>query len=202
MSDNAKETSMPMLDAVKAYDATELSIALNRDTQVNEEIGAFLTDIDDSCEQHMKHKNRMMTTFTSFLQRCPKFSPLMDYVDHKGTAMPRLFAMCACETDEDTSVKAKIANTMLAEFSAQLRMKKPRNGCPWYQPSSHSQMLRTLLAAMKVTYGWDYCFDSSFNFSGGVSKVTSALYKVRAEKYDTVSTINTQNYYNQCLLFN
>ena len=125
MCSNADKQSMPLLDANNAIDAHKLSLALTRNTAPNQEVGAFLTELDDSCEAHQKHKERMRTSFVRFLLRHPKFAPLMDYVDCRGTSMPRLFAACSSVKGEDVSVKAKVANTMLAEFSALLQMKNP-----------------------------------------------------------------------------
>ena len=151
----------------------------------NDEIGIVLGDIDDSCEAHQAHKARMHDAFVLFLKKNPRFAPLMDYIPCKGSSMPRLFAACSSLEGEDQDQKAVLANEMLVAFSAALKMKKPRNGCPYYQPSSHSQMLRTLLAAMKDRYEWSFTLDKSFNFIGGVSKVTSALYKHRAKEFDS-----------------
>ena len=48
-------------------------------------------------------------------------------------------------------------------------------------------MMRTLLAAMKDEYMWDYTLDGSFKFPGGVTKVMTKLFQAQMEKFPRVS---------------
>ena len=178
---------------MSTLDPNEVLANLRQRKEKNEEIDAFLNDIDSACEKHSKHKNRMRISLSNFAKQHPKFKDLMYDVTNRGKTMPAFFFMCSSVEGEDNSVKARLANELLAAFSASLRMKKVgKGGCPFYQPSTHSQMLRTLLSAMKDHYDWHFTLDKSFDFIGGVSKVTTALFQARADNFDKFAKGNNK----------
>ena len=166
---------------------------------INSELGIHLHEVDDCSDEHKQHKHRMRVTLSVFCSQHPKFQNQMKLVNHNGVSMPLLFAACVPDGIDDAS-KIKLANSFLVEFSASLRMKKPRNGCPFYQPSTHAQMLRTLLSAMQESYGWTYTLDGTFNFKGGVKKVTTKLFQARIKKYEKVRPVVENSSILYCLL--
>ena len=149
-------------------DLSQVLANLRQNREKNTEINAYLNELDSACEPHQRHKHRMRMSFLNFAKTHPKFKDLMEDVTRNGKTMPSFFYMCASVEGENNSIKARLANELLCEFSAGLKMKKVgKAGCPFYQPSTHSQMLRTLLSAMKDHYNWHFTLDKSFNFVGG-----------------------------------
>ena len=191
MSSTSKSSSKPsglVLDPEVLMD----SIKNHSPSQKNSELGIILTEVEDCSPEHTKHREKMVTSFLNFLLQHPKYEGYMDFVDVQGLHMPRLWASVMREPEgtpeTKTRSKSVLANSMLVDFAVSLVMKKPgKDGCPFYQPSSQNQMMRTLLAAMHDDYMWDYTMEKSFNFKGGVQKVLNELYQVRMKKYPRVS---------------
>ena len=95
---------------------------------------------------------------------------------------------CLPDTGGDLRFKVKLVNEMLVDFAASMKLAKPaKDVCPFLQPSTQCQYLRSLLAGMKDDYGWDFTLDSSFNFKGGVKAVLDQLFQKRRKEYGNVS---------------
>ena len=134
------------------------------------------------------HKGKMKRAFFAFLTHDPKYAPYMDKMKHSDMFVPRVIASCMPDSGGDERFKTKLVNEMLVDFAAGMKLAKPpKKGCPYLQPSTQCQYLRTLLAGMKDDFGWDFQLDSSFKFKGGVKTVIDQLFEKRRSEYSTVS---------------
>ena len=115
----------------------------------------------------------------------------MDIINHNGVLVPRIIASCMPDSGGDSLFKAKLVNELLVGFAASMKLAKPpKDGCPYLQPSTQCQYLRSLLSGMKDDYGWDFKLDTSFCFKGGVKTVIDQLFEKRRGEYSNVSTVN------------
>ena len=137
------------------------------------ELGVYLHNVDGNCKEHVSHKANMRHSLNKLMYNHPVFAFHMETIEFNGKKMPKLYAMAA----NKGRYSAEVANQILVAYATNLKMKKPKNGCPFYQPSTMCQMMRTLLSAMNDEYGWNFALDTSFNFKGGVTKVISALFR-------------------------
>ena len=109
---------------------------------------------------------------------------------HGDITVPKI--VCAVMPDNlgDDRFKVKLVNEMLVDFAASMKLSKPgKESCPYLQPSTQCQYLRSLLAGMKDDYGWEYTLDQSFNFKGGVKTVLDHLFQKRRKDYNKVSVM-------------
>ena len=158
--------------------------------KVNPELGLSLSEVVNGGERHRVHKGKMKRDFFHFLNRNEKYGPFMDPVKSVSgeVFVPRLICACMPDTGGDLRFKVKLVNEMLVDFAASMKLAKPaKDVCPFLQPSTQCQYLRSLLAGMKDDYGWDFTLDSSFNFKGGVKAVLDQLFQKRRKEYGNVS---------------
>ena len=70
-----------------------------------------------------------------------------------------------------------------------MRKKSTKNDrCPWYQPSTQNQRLRTLLGSLSKKYDWKVDI-GDFSFLGGLKGFLDKLYTKRFSEYRKVVTI-------------
>ena len=132
----------------------------------------------------------MKSDFFDFLKKHEKYAPFMKMVKspHGDITVPKIVCAVMPDNDGDERSKVKLVNEMLVDFAASMKLAKPGKGsCPYLQPSTQCQYLRSLLAGMKDDYGWDFTLDQSFNFKGGVKTVLDHLFQKRRKDYNKVS---------------
>ena len=168
-----------LLEIIQSYD----------DQKVNPELGVELGEILSGCLQHRAHKGKMKRAFFKFLNHDPKYSPSMDPVRHSDVIVPRLIASVMPDSCGDEMSKLRLVNQMLVDFAAGMKLANPPSdgSCPFLQPSTQCQYLRTLLSGMKEDYGWNFTLDKSFNFKGGVKTVIDHLFQKRRYDFKGVS---------------
>ena len=75
-----------------------------------------------------------------------------------------------------------MANRVLSDFAAQMKMKKGGN----YQPNSQAQLIHTLIAYMHDHYEWNFSIHRDFKQEkSGLPAVLSKLFQTRKENDDT-----------------
>ena len=192
MSHNFSSNKIKMTDSNEGTLCPKVLCELvqSKEPSVHPELGVTLSDVASGGVQHRTHKGNMKRAFFNFLNRHEKYAPFMDPVLHSGVHVPRMIVSCMPDSGGDSKSKVKLVNEMLVDFAAGMKLSKPpKDGrCPFLQPSTQCQYLRTLLTGMKDDYGWDFKLDSSFKFKGGVKTVVDQLFEKRRTEYDTVST--------------
>ena len=133
--------------------------------------------------KHEGKRQSIFNCFDAFCKSSMKYKDLMKEVVHKGKKMAILYRSCAESYKEDTfDNKAKVANRVISDFAAQMKMKKGGN----YQPNSQAQLIRTLIAYMHDNFEWNFSIDRDFKQEkGGLPAVLSKLFQTRKENDDT-----------------
>ena len=92
-------------------------------------------------------------------------------------------------SNEPNTQKKHLANMLLCEWQADLKMKNPDpdTKCPYYQPSSQNTMIRTFFSAMKRHHDWVLGYDDFKGFGGSLSALLKVKYDKRAAKYVSTS---------------
>ena len=158
------------------------------DYKVNPELGVSLDEVVHGGAEYRTYKRKMKKSFFSFLKKDTKYALYMKNVRYNKVVVPRIVIACNPDTEGSLQSKCKVVNEMLTDFAATMKLKNPpKEGCPYLQPSTQCQYLRTLLAGMRDDYGWDYTLDSSFNFKGGVKAVVDQLFEKRRRDFPEVS---------------
>ena len=134
-----------------------------------------------------------------------KWDHLLDYVpfDGPGTydSVPRIFLVLGGRQDNN---KLQLANFSLIDWMAATKKKdKPkrkRSGkaksdedesndndvkCPWYQPSTQNQHLRTFFGTVQRVFDWQFQ-QSDFNFNSGLNGFIKDLYALREAEFGKV----------------
>jgi len=84
--------------------------------------------------------------------------------------VPRVFVELS---NEATASKKHLANRLLCEWQANMKMKNPdrETGCPCYQPSSQNMRIRYFLSAMKRHHDWVLGYEDFRGFEGSLGAV-------------------------------
>ena len=92
--------------------------------------------------------------------------------------MEKIFAVLAGPV---TGEKRALCNAALVDWQVNVRKKKiPRNGCPFYSPSSTNTNVRVFFATTKNEYEWQLTLDHMSGFPGSLAAVLKTLYAKRA----------------------
>lgn len=170
--------------------------------------GQLLAAITDHEEQHPPANDAVLAThalphtlrhqylidavtqdFLNALYNVPekKWHSLLEPVPHhlngRRKMAPKLLVKLGGEKIPE---KVQIVNKALVDWMAVMRKKaKNLSGCPWYQPSTQNQRLRTLLGSTSKSYGWRYDM-SDFSFKGGLKGFLDKLYAKRYKEFGEV----------------
>ena len=83
--------------------------------------------------------------------------------------------------------KIMLANKALIDWLGVMKKKSKNPGkCPWYQPSTQNQRLRTLVGHLSKQYDWRMDI-SNFSFPGGLKGFLDKLYAKRLSEFGKVS---------------
>jgi len=107
----------------------------------------------------------------------------------KGNEPLRVERIFVILSNEPNTQKKHLANMLLCEWQADLKMKNPDpdTKCPYYQPSSQNTMIRTFFSAMKRHHDWVLGYDDFKGFEGSLSALLKVKYDERAAKYVSTS---------------
>ena len=150
------------------------------DDKINSELGCKLSEVTANSPKHNKRCLSLLNTFTRYLYSYAKWVDMMKPVLFFGQQIPMLFRACSVEYQESSfDTKAKLANDAFTDFFAQM-MKEDGS---FYQPSTQSMMMRTLVSYMSQRYDWNFSIERDFKFeSGGLGEVMTKLYQERKKK--------------------
>ena len=145
------------------------------------ELKINLANATAKSKKHQKKGHYCFSRYKGYLEESSHWKPHMTLVvNDEGRKIPKLFRACSESYDVGTyNEKRRLANDSFVDFASQL---KQANGND-YQPSSHSQMLRTLVSYMADHYDWNFTIDGDFNFDkGGLADVCALMYRKRREE--------------------
>jgi hypothetical protein len=105
-----------------------------------------------------------------------------------------------CPTSADRNKKVRTLSEMLIDWVDSLEIKKKASGRKkWHAPSTLNVMVRSLLAACKDFFGWEYAI-SDFKFDGGFNGYFKDLIETR-RKEDVSEFLEKLNFILINLLF-
>ena len=152
--------------------------------KVNQELGCKLQDVTSKDSKYEKTCDRILGLFTDYLVGSPYWNDHMKLVEvGEGELWPRLFLAGTCDDNSNMHDKIELVNRSLVDFALQTKKKNGKN----YQPNTHANYIRTLLATMQERYNWNYSIDTDFSFKGGLTHVLTKLFQSRQKTEANVS---------------
>ena len=82
--------------------------------------------------------------------------------------------------------QAKLANKIVIDWQVVTKKKGVHPKCPWYQPSTQCQRLRTFFGNMKNKFLWKIKLEKDFTGEKMISTVMGSLFTQRLKKYASV----------------
>lgn len=140
----------------------------------------FIFNADSNSARHKKAKNAILDSLYSFIDNYEGFESLLAN-DKEG--FRDLF--CYPPTGE----KKALFNDIMRCFVYWLKKSNHDGDCPFYQPSTMNQKIRTLFASIKCEYVHLPWTLSDFKYKGGFVSVLKELYSERQKMYKVSNTL-------------
>ena len=157
--------------------------------------------------KHESLINSVLDDFVNCLSsyKDKKWANLLEHIPFDGpgtyTSAPKILIVLGGDKNGD---KLQLANFSLIDWMAATKKKakkkktvakKNKNEtdedgcdidlCPWYQPSTQNQHLRTFFGTVQRVFGWQFQ-QSDFNFNSGLNGFIKDLYALREKEFGQV----------------
>ena len=130
----------------------------------------------------------MTNDFVTSLSKFPddKWKKALNPVEHKGVTGEKNPGILIDIGGPKTPSKVMLLNKALIDWMAVCKKKSAAAKCPWYQPSTQNQRLRTLFGSCTKRFDWQIEV-GDFDFKGGLKGFISKLYNKRYKEFSDVS---------------
>ena len=142
--------------------------------------------------RHQYLIDEVTSDFITALSKFPdnKWKSALNPVEHKGVTGKKSYPRILVEVGGlKTPSKIMLLNKALIDWMAVCKKKSAAAKCPWYQPSTQNQRLRTLFGSCAKRFDWQIEV-GDFDFKGGLKGFIETLYMKRYKEFADVSEMS------------